>query len=129
MHPDPPSDADCDARADATLFQFGTGEPHPSSIPLSELLDMTPEDQEKHYCKSINATMRHKHQNYCGVPKPEELTPEEAKKKCRFHYFQNLLGKPKLVVTQSMIKSKGGGERSKLTLDLKSKRNDQWLNC
>ena len=128
MHPDPPSDATADVRDDSTLFQFGTGEPHPSSTPLSQLMEMTPEEQEQHYCKLLNATERHKHQNYCGVPNPEDLTPEEAQEKCRFKYFMDLLGKPRLVVKQSFVKTKGGGKHSKLTMDLKSQRYDQWLN-
>lgn len=122
--------------------------PDPRTLLENAITNNDVESLASNLAALLNTTERHTHQNYCEKGKKHKTShdplvagdhadlrhnaPEpghEENEKCRFEYPKPICNAGNIVVKLYSVQKKGETEKThRVQLEIKSKRNDQWLN-
>jgi hypothetical protein len=155
MHPEPPSDAEKVVRDANTFFEQTTTNIHPAALDSRQLdpddhngllCNATMRHAHNAYCQTRKRKRSHHDANENNNNNQDNDLPphqrqrtgcrksaykvslEGTKVGCRFDYPKGLCEKTHVVVKQFRVKNKDGSHDVRHQLEIKSKRNDGWLN-
>jgi hypothetical protein len=155
MHPEPPSDAEKYVRDANTFFEQTATNIHPAALDSRQLgpddhngslCNATMRHAHNGYCQTRKQKRSHHYANESNNHHQDNDLPPHQRKRtgcrksayevslegtkvgCRFDYPKDLCEKTHMVVKQFRVKNKDGSHDVRHQLEIKSKRNDGWLN-